>query len=247
MIPVKYAYLTGALLFTAIWAILFWHRRDLRQPMLVMGSIFSVASFLTGYYWTIDWWRPLTITGTRVGFEDLLFGFTIGGIATVLYIELLHKRYTRAKSGEHAKKLLLLTAASYGLFLLFFYQLRLGSAMSCFISTAVYSAVIVYLRRDLFFSAIINGLLTLLVSVPVYFLYKLLCPTAISQEWIFPLHPNFRVFDVPAQEFIFYFAFGFMVPLVYEYWHGLTIKRAPAFKKTSRRAQPALKRIVKNI
>ena len=44
--------------------------------------------------WTVDWWQPETVTGTRAGIEDAILGFTNGGLGAVLY-EVVFKKRTR--------------------------------------------------------------------------------------------------------------------------------------------------------
>mgnify|MGYP007100182178 CR=1 FL=1 len=80
-IPTEYGYLLGTLTLIIIWVIFYILRRDLRKEMVFMGLMIGVLSFVSGYHWwTVDWWRPATITGTRVGIEDFLIGFGSGGI-----------------------------------------------------------------------------------------------------------------------------------------------------------------------
>lgn len=127
MIPNKYAYMFGCLLFFIPWAILFWHRKDLRKAMFIMGCVGAVGSLITAQYWTVDWWRPQTITGTRVGIEDFILGISNAGIATVLYAELFHKRLYRRRKVDHSRNLTLLVALTCCLFYIFFRVLHMTS------------------------------------------------------------------------------------------------------------------------
>jgi hypothetical protein len=234
MIPLKYAYLTGCLLFFIPWLILFWHRPDLRKAMIVLGLIGGLGSLATAYYWTADWWQPTTISGTRIGIEDYILGFVLGGVAVSLYEEIARKRWSR-KSGEHPIQLLILAAWSVGLFWWLINVNHLSSFATFIITTTAFAAVMIYLRRDLFISCLLNGLMLVAVAVPVYYISKLVSPSAIGSFYVFPLYPDLRIFGVPIQEFIFYFGFGFSVPLAYEYWHGLKNKQLPAAKQRTKR------------
>lgn len=63
-----------------------------------MGFIIGSVSLLSSYYWwTKDWWLPHNITGTKVGIEDFIMGFTAGGIMTVAYEVIFLKRYIKSK------------------------------------------------------------------------------------------------------------------------------------------------------
>lgn len=233
MIPNKYAYLTGCLLFFIPWAALYWHRKDLRRAMLIMGVIGAFGSLLTARYWTVDWWRPETITGTRVGIEDFILGISNAGIATVLYAEIFSKRLYHRRRGDHSKGLTVLVILTCALFWVLFNKLHANSFMSCIVALSVYSAIMLYMRRDLFISSTLNGLLMVLVAAPVYFLMIVLSPDVISHTYIFPTVASMNVFGVPIQEFLFYFVFGFMVALMYEYWQGLRIRNFATAKITA--------------
>jgi hypothetical protein len=93
MTPLCYAYLAGSLVLFAIWLVFFLLLKDLRQEMLTMSVLIGVLSVVTGYvWWTVDWWKPPTITRTIVGVEDLVMGFAAGGIMAGAY-EVLFRRH----------------------------------------------------------------------------------------------------------------------------------------------------------
>ena len=84
MIPLKYTYLIGAVISFVPWLILYMHRKDLRGEMVTMSVLVAAMGLISNYFWwTEDWWRPLTITATRIGIEDIVLGFSTGGIAAV--------------------------------------------------------------------------------------------------------------------------------------------------------------------
>lgn len=86
LIPLKYAYLTGSLYFLAIWFLLFQKWPNRRKHMLVVGVVFLwIGIFAEYFWWTRDWWRPMTITGTRIGIEDFIMSFTHSAIAILVY------------------------------------------------------------------------------------------------------------------------------------------------------------------
>jgi hypothetical protein len=102
MVPLQYAYLVGDVVFLAIWLVLYAVRADIRREMVVMSFIIGVVSVLTAYFWwTHDWWHPLTITHTRVGIEDFLAGFSSGGIMATVYEVVFKKHYYRRKPDHH--------------------------------------------------------------------------------------------------------------------------------------------------
>jgi hypothetical protein len=102
--PLCYAYLAGSIVLFAIWLVFFLLRRDLHKEMLTMSVLIGVLSVLTGYvWWTVDWWKPPTITHTIVGVEDLVMGFAAGGIMAAAY-EVLFRRHLYHVRGKHARE-----------------------------------------------------------------------------------------------------------------------------------------------
>ncbi len=85
MFSIQYAYLILGCLLLSIWLGLFLYRKDIRREMMIISIAFGFGGLLAEYVYLKDWWQPLIITGTRIGFEDFLFGFTTGGIASVIY------------------------------------------------------------------------------------------------------------------------------------------------------------------
>lgn len=203
---IKYAYLTFCLLFFMPWAVLFYGRKELRREMLVMGIIGAIGSFVTAYFWTIDWWRPQTITGTRMAPEDLLVGFSNAGIAAVLYLEFFRRRVYRKSQQPWHVPLLLLVIATCGIFAVAFYAFGLKSFYACAVALCGFSASMLLFRRELFLPSLINGLLMVVISVPIYLITILLYPNFVYATYTYPLAVPFRIFTVPIQEFIFYFA-----------------------------------------
>src|ERR1035437_8729952 len=86
IIPDKYIYLLALIPFCLIWVFLFTKRKDLRKEMLSVSILIGILSVVTSYlWWTKDWWRPLTVTGTVVGIEDFTMGFASGVIISIIY------------------------------------------------------------------------------------------------------------------------------------------------------------------
>ena len=113
----QYAYLLGDFFFLLLWLFLFVARKNARRDMLILGSFFGLIMLVTQYYWwTVDWWRPETIFGTRVGFEDLLLGFTSTGVVTAIYdISYVWRPFVRTSvlSGVAVIPVLFITAALF--------------------------------------------------------------------------------------------------------------------------------------
>ncbi len=92
MVSYQYTYLIGDLILLVLWLVLFLYRKDTRKEMLILSLIFGVIGPFVELVHVLDWWKPLTITSTIPGIEDFLFGFGIGGVASVVYEHLFNKK-----------------------------------------------------------------------------------------------------------------------------------------------------------
>ena len=81
----QHSYLILGLAFLGVWLLLYVRRRDVRKKMRIMSMIVAVMGPAADTVYVQDWWSPLTVTSTGVGFEPVLAGFAIGGIAAALY------------------------------------------------------------------------------------------------------------------------------------------------------------------
>lgn len=235
MLPLKFAYLTGTTVFFIPWLILFWHRKNLRTEMIAMGLISGIASFVTAYFWTIDWWKPVTITGTRIGIEDFILGVSAGGVAVVLYEEIFRKNFYRRNKLTHGKSLSILIILSSLLFVVLIFELKFTSFFACISTLSFFCLVLTYLRKDLFFSALINGILMTLVVLPFYYLLIFLFDGFIQKTYPYTTLSGIKITGIPIEELIFWYVFGFMASLFYEYWQGLRLRNVPSVKIKRRR------------
>lgn len=91
----QYAFIIGNLLFLLVWIILFTIRPYLRKEMLIMSLIVAPMGPISEIFYLRDYWRPETFNGLLIGVEDLLFGFTIGGITAVIYEAFFSRKYLK--------------------------------------------------------------------------------------------------------------------------------------------------------
>lgn len=228
-IPYRYIYLIVTLLFLIPWALLYWHRKDLRKEMIAMGIIAALFSFAGAFFWTADWWRPETITGTRVGVEDILLGISNGGIAAVLYEEIFRRRLYKRDNKKHKKGAILIFIIS-PLFFLTAIFLGLTSFYASAMSLIFVSLILVYLRKDLLISSLINGLLMVLVVLPVYYFLIIFSTDFVEKTYFLDKLSGVTITRIPIEELIFYYLFAFMVTLYYEYWQGARLRKIPVKK-----------------
>lgn len=230
MVDYKYAYLVGNIICLLIWVGLYWYRKDVRREMIFMSILIAFSSVITAYFWwTIDWWRPQTITNTKVGIEDFILGFSNGGIAAVLYEELFKKRLYKRK--PHHNDFSALSTFLLSIFIISFLFWGIGSTsfVASSIGMTIAGLVILSHRPDLFINALASGLLTALVFVPVYWILIWIFPGWVETTWLFKNLTGILITGIPLEDIVFYFIFGFVTGPFYEYWKGTKLVK---FKNT---------------
>lgn len=101
----KYSYFIANLPLTIIWLTLFLKRKDFRFEILSFSFLFGFVGLLVQNIYIKDWWHPLTITNTRVGIEDFMFGFLIAGMASVVYEAIFRKKIKLRGTNSEDKSL----------------------------------------------------------------------------------------------------------------------------------------------
>ena len=227
----QYSYLLGDIILLVIWLVFWFWRKDIRKEMLIISVIFGIAGLAVEWIYIIDYWTPLTVTNTPVGIEDFLFGFTVGGIAAVIY-EIFFKKKVKIKKAKKNKKMKRDRTLSFMLFLvaiLFFgsfFFLRMNSFWASVIAFMI-PLIIIYVKRvDLIKSSIISGILSVLVAFIVFWAVDLITPGWIESAWHFVNIPKTIILRAPLEDLIWaLFAGAFIGPL-YEYWQeGRLVKK----------------------
>jgi len=224
MVPEKFVYLIATIPFCIVWVFLFINRKDLRKEMIVMGCLISVVSAITSYYWwTTDWWRPLTMTGTRIGMEDFITGFTTGGIMAVIYEVVFKRALYKRKLHHHISGGLTLLFLMAQTTMWLFWGVGLTSFWSAIISMSIIAIIMLILRKDLLVNALLSGVLMVLVSLLSYYTIVLISPSWLSHTYLSGLS-GIRLSGVPIEEYVFWFFAGLVFGPFYEYWQGERLK-----------------------
>ena len=228
MESVRYAYFIATLPALAIWLYFYVKREDLRREMLVISALIGLLSIVTSYYWwTADWWRPLTITGTKVGIEDFLLGFGYGGIMAVVYAVFTGRRYGRRRAithGLHDFYLILFLLAQTTTWL--FYGVGLTSFYASTFAMLLVTAVMLFMRKDLMFNAIMSGLFVAAISTLFYATASLVSGEWADKTYMLDTLSGIHVVGIPVEEFIFWFLAGMVFGPFYEFYKGLRLSKA---------------------
>ena len=181
--------------------------------MLVMS--FAVIPFaFFDYFSQPGYWHPSTFFSIPVGIEGVLFGFSFGGVASVLYSARTNKqrpiKHTIDKRNIGALSSVLVI--SVGLWLLLdvnmMISLPIGLLAGCLLIVAIKPA----LTKTLLYSGLYFGLLySFVISI-----WLLLFPQA-QQWWNLRIYGDITVFNVPLGEVLFGFLFSAFWGVLYEF------------------------------
>jgi hypothetical protein len=231
----EWAYLGSNIISMSLWGVLFWLRQDLRRPMLTM-SLLAIPLALFDIVFVPTYWQPVTIFDIPVGIEGFIFSFSMGGIASVIYIEVANRRlrHIGRKYSLHAVWLPLLT---FALFLLSEVFGSPNPEISAYIAVLASVLITLILRRDLLQSAILGSVIFGVIYFLLLKLWIVLFPGA--YDWFtFQRLAKLYIWGVPGWEAIFGFIFAAYWVNLYELIFGYRLTPT----KTESRAPKAPQR-----
>lgn len=233
----RITYLLLDISFLCIWLALFLknNNKDFRKEMLVMSLIFGLAGPFADMIYIQDWWHPLSITGAKLAYiEASLFGFVIGGVASVIY-EAFSKKIRRKNYekifGEGAEKrnkqnkltkvdlkTIFLILLQGGVFVGSFYILKIDSFWATNLSLIIPILIIYFRRKDLIINSLLSGVILTYLAFLIYNFLELLTPGWIKSFWYFQNTPALIILNFPIDDLLWYFLTGAYIAPLYEYW-----------------------------
>jgi Lycopene cyclase len=212
-------YLILAFMMGFCWLILFILRKDSRKKMLIM-SLAVLAFAFFDYLSRPGYWHPPTFFSVPIGIEGVLFGFSFGGVASVIYPVEKNKR--QVKHGIDIKNIAALSPVliiSVGLYLLFdvnmMISLPLGILAGCLL--------IMIIRRDLVKRLLYSGLYFGLLYPFVLGVWFMLFPQGL-EWWNLEIYGGIAILNVPLGEVLFGFLFGAFWGVLYEFVFGYKLE-----------------------
>lgn len=215
MIDYKYTYLLGSLLFFIYWFYLFFKLKQYRQRLLVISLIYAILGVTFGFVYTADWWRPETVLGYRIGIEDILLGFSNGGIAAVGYLLFVEVREKGLASWKRLIMPLLLTGV---VTMILFEVLNWNSFYANCIGILVAIFYILIQRKDLIKISILSGVAMVVISLPIYLLMIFVSPGWVEHTWMLEKLSGILFWGIPVEDFVWYFLVGGMISILYPFY-----------------------------
>lgn len=223
MLPYLWTYALMGSLFAVVWIALYFYRKDNRKEMLYLSILLAILAPLSDLLYTIDWWHPETLTGTRIGIEAVYTGFFMGGIIAVLYEDLFHKRLRASRQQIETQRernidMVGLLGAATVIFFGMYVGLDWNSFQSSIASFLFVLIIVITLRPDLTVDSLASAVTFFIVAVFVYTGLELLTPGWVMQFWVFKNVPQIIILNVPIDDVVFYLISGAMLGPLYAYW-----------------------------
>ena len=215
---VQYAYLCGSLLFTIpmVWFCI--SRKDIIRLMTICGIVGIPFGVLTEYFfYTRDWWLPQTITGTRIGIEDIVYSFFHGALLSTTGLVLLDKNITLDEGSYRSMTigvlkigLAIIVSGLVGVVIF-----KLPSFIVTTLIFAMVGAIMTFNRPDLIKVGLVGMCGTIGWCAPVFWITNSFFPGWIQHFWINNTN-KILILQIPLPDLCWYASVGFSAAILPE-------------------------------
>ncbi|MBD3361365.1 hypothetical protein GF358_01085 [Candidatus Woesearchaeota archaeon] len=220
-------WLVFSLVLLCIWFFVYLLLPRLRKEMLWV-SFLTMPFGLIEPLFVPEYWNPPSLFNlvqhTGFDIESLIFCFSVGGIASVLYKGILgveHKK-TREKKCEMFHFLIVLVPVL--LFILLHILTGLNPIYTASISMFAAAMLVLFGHPDWLKNIFVGGLLFTLLYFVFFLSIDLIFPGFVYKVWNLSAISGILVFSVPLEELMFAFTFGMFWSVIYAYLRGYRFK-----------------------
>lgn len=221
----EYAYFIGVLIGFIIWLIFFILRKDLRKEILFGGLLAAPFGF-SGSLFIPEYWDPITLfdlaNKAKFTIEGILFCFSFGGIAAVIFEVFFRKKLVKIKS-DHKTHIL-----PYFSFIIMIIVLEFifpdKSIYNASIAPILLAIFIGIKRRDLITQMLFGGIAFTLLYLLFFIIFNAIFPGYVENVYTLNNLLGINILGTPIEEFIFAFAAGGCWSAFYEYVKGYKTK-----------------------
>lgn len=227
-------FLLSSIILFIIWLIFFLTAKDTRKEQIIMsvvGVVLAPALLLIAgsNYHALNPDQSLSI-----GIEDLIFSFSLFGIASIIYHVLLGKHVHKFK-GERLRfknpvvhwfsHLVLLLGAWLCLTLGAITIFSIAPMTALLFGGVMVGMYIIASRNDLLVDALLSGLMTaILVFVVEQLFFVRMFPDVAAHYWQWSTLSKFVLGGIPLEEILWAAVVGFTIGPMYEWLRRYTLK-----------------------
>ncbi len=228
------SFFIAALVLFIVWLVLFLFSNSTRREQVMMSIVGLVLAPGALIVVSNDYRHVISNTIAGVGLEDLLFSFSLFGIAAVVYQVILGahvhklqgKRWTHEHPAVHWYAHLLVVLGLWGFIsLLLIHVFELASIRALIVGGLLVGVYAIADRRDLLLDALLSGLFTAtLVFLIEQIFFVRLFPEAAEAFWRFDQMTLFLIGGIPLEEIIWAAVIGFTIGPMYEWLRRYELK-----------------------
>lgn len=205
--------------------------------MIIMSLITASFGPISEIWYFADYWKPETVLPLPIigGVEDLLFGFSIGGIGAFAYESIFVRGICKCEEKKQKREwfLLVFFAVIGASMLIFNNLLGINSIFASSLAMILVAIVMLFIRPDLIPNAIGSAFLVAGVMFVIYFLGQEIFPTGhlwMEKIWKLSGKPEGIIIfkHIPWTEMLWGLSWGLVWGPMYEFLVGA---RTISFKK----------------
>lgn len=217
-----FAYLVGALLFDAAWAVCYLLGKRYR-PQMIWGTAVTVPLALTSFLFVPQYWTPPSLFDLdarfRVGLEDFLWAGAVGGIASVVG-EIFLKEGLATRRRQPRKKHYFPFLVMVVVFLILWFWHPQKNIYNTTIAFAVCALIVAFLRRDLILTMIVGAVIFTILYFGLFLYFLALYRNFVDLYYNLSNISGIRLLGVPIEELMFAASGGAVWSVAYEYLQG---------------------------
>jgi hypothetical protein len=205
---IGHVYLLDAFIFFSFWLVLFWTGASNRRQMLIVSFMTMSLGYFLEWMHLTDWWPPHFAFDTFLKIEDLLFGFSVGGMISGVYALVRPgiKREVVIYLGV-PDRLLVAGASLLSVFGLF-YIFHVHSFWSSMIALAIPTAVAGWLDLKSLPSLLLTGLIMTSVAFLGYLFTLHLDPDFVKETYLLEHLSGVLIYGIPIEELMWFLFSG---------------------------------------
>lgn len=227
-----FAYLVGALLFDAAWAVCYLLGKRYR-PQMIWGTAVTVPLALTSFLFVPQYWTPPSLFDLdarfRVGLEDFLWAGAVGGIASVVG-EIFLKEGLATRRRQPRKKHYFPFLVMVAVFLILWFWHPQKNIYNTAIAFAVCGLIVAFLRRDLILTMIVGAVIFTILYFGLFLYFLALYRNFVDLYYNLSNLSGIRLLGVPIEELMFAASGGAVWSVAYEYLQGYRFAPGQRFR-----------------
>lgn len=220
------SFLIVSLVLFVVWLIFMLFSNETRREQVIMSIVGMVLSPGILIVVASDFRNVIATDSTAIGIEDLIFAFSLFGIAAVIYQVLVGRHAHKLRGSRFDSKhivhwighlILILGLWAFGS-LLMIHVFSLSTVNALMVGGLLVGMYIIADRHDLLMNALLSGLFTAgLVFVTEQIFFVRLFPLDASLFWQWNALSKFVIGGIPLEEIMWAAVVGFTIGPMYEW------------------------------